>query len=70
MERLAINSGGEALHPSRRAFESLGRSQASHDITILVTLGCLGIGAIIAVYALAVFAPIDPSALAIMSAYP
>jgi hypothetical protein len=70
MERSAINSRGEALHPSQRAFQGLGRSEASYDITVLLTVVCVGIGAIIAVYALAVSAPIDPSALATMSAYP
>jgi hypothetical protein len=71
VERSAINSRGEALlQPSQRAFESLGRSEVSHDTTIRFTLGFVGIGAIIAVYALAVSMPIDPSAMATMSAYP
>jgi hypothetical protein len=44
--------------------------EKSYDGTILITVACVAIGAIIAIYAAAVSGAIDPSELARMVAFP
>jgi hypothetical protein len=44
--------------------------EKSYDGTILITVACVAIGAVVAVYAAAVSGAIDPNELATMVAFP
>jgi hypothetical protein len=65
MEGSAVNPQFQPMLPSQAR-----ASERTHDVTILVTAACVIVGAMIAIYALAVSAPVDPETFATMVAFP
>jgi hypothetical protein len=57
------NSASPSLRDSRPL-------EKSYDGTILITVACVAIGAVVAIYAAAVSGAIDPNELATMVAFP
>jgi hypothetical protein len=65
MERSAINPEFQPMSRSEPR-----SSERTYDVTILVTVACVAVGAVVAVYALVASGPIDPDAFANMVAFP
>lgn len=56
--------------PVQNSFEKTPRFGKPNDKALLLTLACIAIGTVIAIYALAVHRPVDPNELATLVAYP
>jgi hypothetical protein len=64
MERSATKAAIRPLFPAEET------AKKSYDAKILFVSACIGIGAVVAIYALTISGPMDPATFATMVAFP
>jgi hypothetical protein len=64
MERSATKAATRPLFPTGKA------ARKSYDVRVLFVAACIGLGAVVAIYALTVSGPMDPAMFGTMVAFP